>query len=125
MQVSKAIGPFLNEEMIIQNSFLTLYKLRHMGKDKVSRARSIQARCRARTVFVDKEADWFANFEDEIIKFPRGRNDDQVDTFAYLGMLLDKLLEAKTDEEVTEEEYEDEIEHSGVNQLGRSTITGY
>src|SRR3990167_2005946 len=48
MQVSQSIGPFLNEEMVKQNVFLSLYPLKHMGRDKVTRARSIQARMRVK-----------------------------------------------------------------------------
>lgn len=125
MQVSKAIGPFLREEMIRQNIFPSIIPMSHMNKDKILRARSIQGRVRARTVKVDKEADWFPVFEDELTKFPRARNDDQVDAFAYLGLLLDKMIEAPTNQELEEEEYLDELRESGVSDYGRSRITGY
>jgi len=123
MQVSKAIGPFLREEMLKTNTFINLVKLKHGGKDKIQRARSIQARMRARGVVFDKEADWWPNFEDEIIKFPRGKNDDQVDALAYMGLMLDNLVEAQTDKEVEEEEYEDERRDTSFT--GRSAYTGY
>lgn len=125
MQVSKAIGPFLREEMILQNTYPTLIPMKHMGKDKQSRARSIQARVRARTVKFDKSADWYPNFEDEVLKFPRAKHDDQVDAFAYLGLLLDKLIEAPTRIEEEEEEYADELRSSGFSLSGRSRTTGY
>lgn len=125
MQVSKAIGPFLREEMIRQNIFPHVVLMGHMNKDKIMRARSIQGRVRARTVKVDKEADWFPTFEDELTKFPRTRNDDQVDAFAYLGLLLDRIIEAPTQEEQEEEEYFDELHGSGISDYGRSRITGY
>lgn len=125
MQVSKAIGPFLREEMMVQNTFPLLVPMSHMGKDKQSRARSIQARLRAKTVKFDKHADWYPDFEDELLKFPRAKHDDQVDAFAYLGLLLDKLIEASTREEDEEEEYQDEMKHSGLNFAGRNKTTGY
>jgi predicted phage terminase large subunit-like protein len=125
MQVSKAIGPFLREEMIKQNVFLSLHMLKHGGKDKLTRARSIQARMRAHGVKFAKEEDWFPNFEDECLTFPRGKHDDQVDAFAYLGMMLDLLIEAPTSTEQAEEDWELEVEASGMNDLGRSHVTGY
>jgi len=125
MQVSKAIGPFLQEEMLATNTFLSLYKLSHGGKDKVQRARSIQARMRAKGVRFDTMADWYPAFEDEILTFPRGKNDDQVDALAYLGLMLDKMVEAQTDEEVEEEEYANETRAAGATFDGRSRITGY
>lgn len=125
MQVSKSIGPFLREEMIKNNTYLSLYLLKHGGKDKVTRARSIQARMRAKGVVFYSEEDWFPAFEDECLTFPRGKNDDQVDAFAYLGLMLDLLVEAPTREEEQEDEYEDEYERSGLNNQGRSATTGY
>lgn len=125
MQVSKAIGPFLREEMQKQNVYLSLYPLSHGGKDKVQRARSIQARMRAKGVRFDTIADWYPAFEDEILNFPRGKHDDQVDALAYLGLMLNQLIEAQTDEEVEEEEYADELRKASGAADGRSAITGY
>ncbi|MGL5078891.1 MAG: phage terminase large subunit, partial [Waterburya sp.] len=122
MQVSKSIGPFLNEEMIINNTYLPLIKLKTMGKDKIQRSKSIQARFRANRIKIDKEADWYPTFEDEMLKFPRAKHDDQVDCMAYLGLLLDKITEAPTKEEMEEEEYADEAREF---QWGRNKLTGY
>lgn len=125
MQVSKAIGPFLNEEMVRENTYLSLIKLKHGGKDKIARARSIQARMRAKSVKFDKSADWYQAFEEELTRFPRDTHDDQVDAFAYLGLLLNTLVEAPTQEELDEEEYFMDLEQSGTNLNGRSLVTGY
>lgn len=125
MQVSKAIGPFLNEEMLRQNVFLSLFKLKHGGKDKIARARSIQARMRAKTVKFDKSADWYQSLEDEMTRFPRDTHDDQVDAMAYLGMLLHQVVEAPTLQEIEEEEYEDELRSADAGEYGRSQLTGY
>lgn len=124
-QISKSIGPFLNEAMIGNNTFLNLYPLKHMSLDKPTRARSIQARMRAKTIKFDKEKDWYQSFEDELMRFPRDKHDDQVDSFAYLGLMLDKLLEAPTVQEQQEEEYQDELRTSNLLESGRSSITGY
>lgn len=125
MQVSKAIGPFLREEMIKTNTYINLVPLKHGGKDKIMRARSIQARVRAHGVKFAKEGDWYPNFENECLTFPRGKHDDQVDAFAYLGMMLDKLIEAPTKEELEDDRYLDELAESGLLQAGRSRTTGY
>ncbi len=125
MQVSKAIGPFLREEMVKTNTYPNLMVLKHGGKDKIARARSIQGRMRAHAVKFDKSGDWYPTFEDELTKFPRGRNDDQVDAFAYIGMMLDSLIEAPTQQEIDEDEYEYDLRTSGYADTGRSTYTGY
>ena len=37
-------------------------------------------------------AAWFPAFRAELLSFPAGRNDDQVDMLGLLGQLLDKIL---------------------------------
>lgn len=125
MQVTKSIGPFLNEEMVRSNNFVPLFILKHGGQDKIARAKSIQGRIKARTIRFDKAADWYGTFEDELCKFPRGTKDDQVDAFAYLGRMLDNLIEAPTKQEIEDTLYYDELNASGLNLSGRSQWTGY
>lgn len=127
MQVSKSIGPFLNEEMMKTGTFMNVVQLKHGGKDKIARARSIQARMRAGGVKFQKDAEWFQAFQDECVQFPRGKHDDQVDAFAYLGMMLLQLIEAPTEQEIIEEEFIDEREEfeRASGRSGRSQWTGY
>lgn len=125
MQVSKSIGPFLREEMIKNNIYISLIALKHGGKDKITRARSIQARMRAKGVKFDKEADWYPIFENECLTFPRGKHDDQVDAFAYLGMMLDKIVEAPTQEQLEDDAYNDEFYGDESAPTGRNATCGY
>lgn len=125
MQVSKSIGPFLREEMFKQNTFINLHMLKHGGKDKPTRSKSMQARMRAHGVKFDKEADWYPTFEDELLTFPRGKKDDQADAFAYLGLMLDVLIEAPTRAEQEEEDYLDDLAQADDANDGRNTYTGY
>jgi len=125
MQVSKAIGPFLREEMLRTGVFPNILKLSHGGKDKIARARSIQGRMRAHAVRFDKSGDWYPLFEDELCKFPRATKDDQTDAFAYLGLMLDSIVEAATDEEIEEDEYQDELRRSEAGEYGRNSVCGY
>lgn len=128
MQVSKAIGPFLNEEMINSGVFLNLFKLKHGGKDKIMRSSSIRARMQCDTVFFDKQAEWYPGFEEECLRFPRDTHDDCVDCLSYLGMLLNNLNEANSPEEQEDEDYLDELRESRKsdrNSGNRNRITGY
>jgi predicted phage terminase large subunit-like protein len=125
MQVSKAIGPFLREEMVRRGIFVNLMTLKHGGKDKIARAKSIQGRMRANAVKFDKAGHWYPAFEEELCKFPRGSRDDQVDAFAYIGMMLDSLIEAPTQYELDEEEYQNELHGSESWDDGRNVYTGY
>ena len=111
--------------MIESNIFLNIIPLKPHKQDKQTRARSIQARMRAGAVKFDRSADWYQTLEDELMRFPRDKHDDQVDSMAYLGLMIDRLVEAPTKEEIEDEEYEKEKEESGLNDAGRSEITGY
>jgi len=124
MQVSKAIGPFLREAMRRNNCFVNIELMKHGGYDKTARARSIQARMRSHSVKFDQTAMWYGDFEEECLRFPRDRHDDQVDALSYMGLLLDKIIDAPTDKELEEEEYDQEFGNSTRDQ-GRSRVTGY
>jgi predicted phage terminase large subunit-like protein len=122
--IQKAIGPYLNEEMLKRGEFINTVLLKPSG-DKLTRARSIQARMRSGACRFDKETDWYQNFEDELLRFPRDKHDDQVDAWAYLGLMLDRMWEAPTEKEFEKEEYEAYIRESNVVDSGRSAICGY
>jgi hypothetical protein len=59
------------------------------------------------------------------MRFPRDKHDDQVDAIAYLGLMIDKIIEAPTKEEMEDDEYEQERNEGGLNDEGRSIICGY
>ena len=124
MQVSKALGPFLNRAMLESGVFMNIVMLKPHRTDKISRARTIQARMRACGVKFDKGSDWYEQLEDELLNFPRSKHDDQVDALSYLGILLDKMVEGRTKEEIEQDEYDEDYEES-MSIVGRSQTTGY
>ena len=123
-QIEKSLGPFLKAEMGTARRRGVYINLNPMTptKDKQSRARSLQARMRAGKVRFDTEADWYPDVEEEMTRFPKALHDDIVDSLSWVGLTLDQLIDADTDEE-----YEDEIweEEFGGFFEGRSAITGY
>jgi predicted phage terminase large subunit-like protein len=121
--ISKSLGPFLNRAMLESGIFVPLYKLKP-SVDKITRARSVQARMRANACKFDKESEWYQGFEDELCRFPRDRHDDQVDAFAYLGLMIDKMSDASSEEEIEQEEYELFKKEGGLDS-GRNHTTGY
>ena len=120
--ILKAIGPYLDEEMARRNRFLNIH-LMVPSKDKVTRAKSIQARHKAHRVRYDQSADWWPGVEQEMLQFPRGAHDDFVDTMSQYGLALDEIITPPTEDEVAEEEYATEVAMG--NQQGRSRVTGY
>ena len=115
-----SITPFINDEMLKRNKYLNLVPI-VPAKDKETRAKAIQYRIKAGTVKFDKSADWWPDLEQEMLRFPKGAHDDQVDALAYIGLMLDKFSPAETDEELEEDEWQElqRTERSG------SKITGY
>lgn len=123
-QIEKSVGPFLRQRMLDVGVFPSITTVAP-SVDKLTRARSIQARMRAGAVKFDKSADWFYDFEDEAVLFPRGKHDDQIDALAYVGLIVDKLIAGSSQKQLADEEYAEEYETSGLADAGRSEYTGY
>lgn len=70
-QISKAIGPFLREQMVKQSVYPNIVELIPHKTDKITRSYSFQARLRAGAVKFDKEAEWYYDYENELCRFPR------------------------------------------------------
>lgn len=50
--------------------------------DKVTRLVAVSAMIEAKQVFLPKQAPWLADFRSEMLQFPKGRYDDQVDSLS-------------------------------------------
>lgn len=60
-------------------------------KDKVARALVIAARYEGGTVYHRAGAAWLGDWEAELVAFPKGEKDDQVDTASYAGAELARI----------------------------------
>lgn len=124
-KITKAIGPFLREEMFKTNIFPTIIEIQP-SKDLETRGRSWQGRMRVGGVKFDKSADWYPQYEAELTTFPRGIRDDYVAASAVLGLALDKMIEAPTVKELWDEEWEEEYKRTiEDDSSGRCEATGY
>ena len=54
--------------------------------DKWTRAQPAAARLASGTVYFPAAAPWLPEFEDELVTFPNGAHDDQVDCLAYAAL---------------------------------------
>ena len=70
---------------------------RHPKEDKETRLSRHQGRFEAGRIFLPIEAPWLADFEHELLAFPNGRHDDQVDA---LLLFLDWLSQNEYDLEI-------------------------
>ena len=65
-----------------QQTSLPIRELR-ADKDKLSRALPLSAKMEAGQVYFPKYAEWYLELEKELLQFPAGEHDDQVDSLAY------------------------------------------
>lgn len=120
--LKNVLAPALAKDMRKKHSFPNLVPVYAPG-DKRTKARAIQKIMRGGGLYVDKQAEWYPVFEDELLRFDRGRHDDQVDMIALIGLMLDELLEAPTQDERAEDERDEEF--GDEPQTGRDPVTNY
>ena len=125
-KIDKALGPFLDREMMRQRTYLNIVKMTPT-QSKIMRARSIQAMHKSGAMRYDKEASWYPDFESELLTIsesgPRGKHDDYLDALAYVGLTIDQYWEAYTDEDIEEREYQQL--YDDYHDDGRCFSTGY
>jgi predicted phage terminase large subunit-like protein len=87
-QINAGVGPFLVKRARERKAYTwrRQFASRH---DKAVRAQSIRGRMAMDGLMVPKNAPWLADFESELLAFPAGKNDDQVDAMGLFGQLLD------------------------------------
>lgn len=121
-----AIEPVLQKEMYRPNETRFVnYDTAAVSQDKEVRARPLQHRTRAGAVRFHKEAEWYQELEDEMVPFPRGAHDDQVDALSHICAKIVDLNRAPTGQEEAQESYKRSLKRSGLSRRGKSRITGY
>lgn len=90
-QIKAALGPFIEERMRKRKAYVSREQFPTRG-DKAVRARSIQGRMALNGLYVPIAAPWYADFRSELLSFPAGKHDDQVDALGLIGQLLDLMF---------------------------------
>lgn len=90
-QIIKSIGPFLDKRMRERRVYCAREQMASVA-DKPTRARSFQARAAMGKVYIPHNAPWVADFIGELLMFPAGKNDDQVDAIGLIGRMLDTMV---------------------------------
>src|SRR5262245_37450244 len=60
--------------------------------DKAVRAQSSLCRMALEGLYVLNDAPWVSEFKRELLSFPAGKHDDQVDALDLIGQLLDQMV---------------------------------
>lgn len=97
-QIKSGVGPFLMKRMIETDSFVAREQFPTRG-DKAIRAQSIRGRMAMQGLHVPRDALWLSDFTAELMSFPVGVHDDQVDAIGLCGQLMDRMASGNATKE--------------------------
>ena len=87
--IEMALGPFLEKRVRERGLYEAYFKdLKTGRRDKEARARAIQGRMQQGMVFLPRDALFTGPLVAELLRFPNGVHDDQVDALAWLGLMM-------------------------------------
>ena len=97
-QIRGGVGPWLDKRQRERRAWVARDQFPTRG-DKAVRAQSIRGRMALKGLHIPASAPWRAVLEAEMMSFPAGKHDDQVDALGLVGQLMDKMtapVKAKT-----------------------------
>lgn len=87
--IEMALGPFLEKRVRERGLYEAYFKdLKTGRRDKEARARAIQGRMQQGMVFMPRDLHFTGPLVAELLRFPNGVHDDQVDALAWLGLMM-------------------------------------
>ena len=115
--IRKAIGPFLNKEMVAKKVYFVVTPL-VSSRDLRSRAASIRGRVKQRKVHFPAFTSWWAEAKHELLTFDKGTHDDFVAALAKIGQGLDRMVKPSPQNEPEVDNFESELNKPFVPTLG-------
>ena len=103
-QIKSGVGPFLVKRMKERQAFVYRETFPTRG-DKAVRAQSIRGRMAMGGLYIPNAAPWKADLISEMMSFPVGVHDDQVDALGLVGQLLDKMTSGRVQKPAKRPEY--------------------
>ena len=89
-QIKASIGPFLERRQRERKAYVARAQFPTRG-DKSVRAQSIRGRMAMDGLYVPIHAPWYPAFRSELLSFPAGKHDDQVDALGLIGQILNRM----------------------------------
>ena len=89
-QINAGVGPFLTKRQNELEAYVYRETFPTRG-DKAIRAQSIRGRMAQNGLYVPINAAWYPALRSELLAFPAGKHDDQVDALGLIGQLLDTM----------------------------------
>jgi predicted phage terminase large subunit-like protein len=90
-QIRSGVGPYLDRRQRERKAYVAREAFPTRG-DKAVRAQSIRGRMALEGLYVPIGASWYPDLRSELLSFPAGKHDDQVDALGLVGQLLDHML---------------------------------
>lgn len=92
-QIIKSVGPFIDKRQTETGAYCYRRQFTSSG-DKPTRAQAIRARMAQGKVYFPKNVPWVEKLISELMSFPDGKNDDQVDVLSLFGRMLSEMYKA-------------------------------
>jgi predicted phage terminase large subunit-like protein len=105
-QIKSGVGPHLERRQRERKAFVYREAFPTRG-DKAVRAQSIRGRMALDGLYVAADAPFLADIIRELLAFPAGVHDDQVDALGLAGQLLDKMWSPSKPEEPSKKKPDD------------------
>jgi predicted phage terminase large subunit-like protein len=97
-QIKAGVGPFLDRRQRERQAYCHREAFPTRG-DKAVRAQSIRGRMALEGLYIPAKAAWYPALRSELLSFPAGKHDDQVDALGLVGQLLDHMLSGEKPKE--------------------------
>ena len=89
-QIKAGVGPWIDRRQRERHAYCYREQFPTRG-DKAVRAQSIRGRMALEGLHVPTHAAWYPALRSELLSFPAGKHDDQVDALGLIGQLLDRM----------------------------------
>ena len=121
--IEMALGPFLEKRVRERGLYEAYFKdLKTGRRDKEARARAIQGRMQQGMVFLPRDALFTGPLVAELLRFPNGVHDDQVDALAWLGLMMTEFATYQAPV-VREASWRDRLEYLTKPERNRSAMS--
>lgn len=111
-QIWRAIESLLRKRMRERQIYFSIEVLKPIT-DKMARARALQGRMQQGMVNFNPTAEWFETTRNEMLRFPAGVHDDQVDALAWLAQLTINTHAPRRQKEQRQKSWKDKLKVMG------------
>lgn len=97
-QIKSGVGPFLIRRILETGAYVAREQFPTRG-DKAIRAQSFRGRIASTGLHIAKDTPFKADLINEMMSFPVGVHDDQVDALGLVGQLMDRIMAGQPEPE--------------------------